>query len=281
MLKGRLGLEGAHIPQADRHGLMWLGRGKLYVEDGCLTFVTAGYDKLKPGVYEIPYQTVSHILIGPGTTISHDALRLLARHQTGLLAVGEDGVRFYASMPFGPDNARLARRQAHLWADAERRLDIAVKMYALRMGVELPHRDLNALTAQRYGVPWSGRRYDRANPEGDDIINQAINHVATAVQAAAMTAVVLTATIPQLGFIHESSGSAFALDIADLYRASLTIPVSFEVVQLAQKRPGDKLERIARRLAGERMTQEKLIPSMIDNIKALLGGGDDDDRRDP
>ena len=34
MLKGRLGLETARIPQADRHGLLWLARGNLTVEDG-------------------------------------------------------------------------------------------------------------------------------------------------------------------------------------------------------------------------------------------------------
>lgn len=42
MLKGRLGLESARVPQADRHGLLWLGRGSLGVQDGTLHFVTAG-----------------------------------------------------------------------------------------------------------------------------------------------------------------------------------------------------------------------------------------------
>ena len=37
------------------------------------------------------------ILLGPGSTVSHDALRLLARHGTVLAAVGEDGVRFYTA----------------------------------------------------------------------------------------------------------------------------------------------------------------------------------------
>ena len=35
MLKGRLGLETARIPHADRHGLLWLSRGELCVVDGC------------------------------------------------------------------------------------------------------------------------------------------------------------------------------------------------------------------------------------------------------
>ena len=49
MLKGRLGLESARVPHSDRHGIMWLGRGNLYVESGTLRFVTAGYGDLGPG----------------------------------------------------------------------------------------------------------------------------------------------------------------------------------------------------------------------------------------
>ena len=80
MLKGRLGLEKARIPHADRHGLLWLSRGELCVIDGCLHFLR-GKDSLTPGIDQIPHQAVSMILLGPGSSVTHDALRLLARHR--------------------------------------------------------------------------------------------------------------------------------------------------------------------------------------------------------
>lgn len=101
MLKGRLGLEGARVPHVDRHGLMWLGRGQLSVEQGTLRFATAGYEELGAGNYAIPYQMVSCFLLEPGSSVTHDALRLLARHSCGLVAVGEGGVRPSASPPVG------------------------------------------------------------------------------------------------------------------------------------------------------------------------------------
>lgn len=71
MLKGRLGLETARIPHADRHGLLWLSRGQLSVEDGALRFLRAGpttpNDPLDPGDHAIPYQMISMILLGPGS----------------------------------------------------------------------------------------------------------------------------------------------------------------------------------------------------------------------
>lgn len=93
MLLGRLGLDTARVPHGDRHGLLWLDRGRLEVEDGCLRFVTRagpeGGATLAPGDYQIPHQSVSAVLLGPGSSVTHDALRLLARHGCALCAIGE------------------------------------------------------------------------------------------------------------------------------------------------------------------------------------------------
>ena len=300
MLRGRLGLERARIPHADRHGLLWLSRGALTVRDGTLRFERqAGPDAdsgLEAGEYGIPFQSLSMILLGPGSTVSHDALRLLARHGTALVAVGEDGVRCYTAPPLSPDTSDLARRQMRAWGDpAGQRIIIARKMYALRLGEVLPHTDLNTLRgmegarmkrtyqnlAQRYGIRWQGRRYDRANPLAADIPNQAINHASVAVTAAATIAVTALGAIPQLGFIHEHSGEAFALDIADLFRDTVLLPAAFQAAGDIAKNPRLNVERHTRRTTGELLRTERVIPKMIDRIKTLfqdvppleIGGG--------
>lgn len=66
-LRGRLGLETARVPQQDRHGLLWLGRGQLYVSEGTLRFKCAGFDDLPPGDYAIPFQLLTTIVLQPGT----------------------------------------------------------------------------------------------------------------------------------------------------------------------------------------------------------------------
>lgn len=293
MLKGRLGLETARIPQADRHGLLWLRRGNLTVEDGTLRFTTVGGGDLPPGSYGIPFQMMTAILLEPGTTVSHDALRLLARHGTGLVAVGEAGTRFYASMPFGPDASSLARRQVTAWADAAgERLRVARRMYAWRFGEVLPDESIEVLRgmegarmresykrlAEQFGITWGGRRYDRSDPSTTDPVNQAINHAATALQGAALVAVAVTGTIPQLGFIHEESGSAFPLDIADLFRVAIALPSAFAAVRQCQDDIRRPLERTVRQLTGRAIREKGVVPAMIDRIKGLFDA--DDDRGD-
>jgi CRISPR-associated protein Cas1 len=175
---GRLGLETARVPHADRHGLLWLSRGEIYVEAGCLRFRTAGFDQFPSGDYAVPHQTVSAILLGPGGSVTQDALRIMGRHGSCLVAVGEGGVRAYTAPPLRPDTSIVARRQVKVWADADTRLSVARRMYAWRFGEILPHRDLDVLRgiegsrvkklyknlADQHGLDWTKRSYDRSDP---------------------------------------------------------------------------------------------------------------------
>lgn len=289
LMHGRLGLATARIPHADRHGLLWLEYGKLSVEDGTLRFVAARSETLDAGDYAIPYQAVSMILLGPGTSITQDVLRLCARHGTLIAAVGEGGVKSYTAPPLGQGHSNVARAHAERWADPKRRLETARRLYAWRFGRVLPHRDIETLrgiegarikesyklAAERFGLDWHGRRYDRHAPNAADLPNQAINHAATFVEAAADLAVAAVGALPPLGFIHEDSNNAFTLDIADLYRVDLTLPLAFGTVRDCLDTQADNLEREVRRRAAKLFRQEKLVPRMIDRIKELF---DVDDR---
>ena len=282
ILPGRLGLDKTRIPHNSRHGLIWLDRGRLDVEAGCLRFVTVG-GALPAGDYQIPQQALSMVLLGPGSSLTHDAMRLLANQGTGWAAIGDGGVRLYTAPPLMAATSALARRQAELWAKPASRIAVARKMYAVRLGEVLPHRDIEVLRgiegarvkesyrriAEEFGIEWRGRRYDRANPQAADPPNQAINHASSAVVAAAAISVAATAAIPQLGFIHEDSSQAFILDIADLFRDEITLRIAFGAVKEAEQ--GRRtLEQLVRRHANAMFAKEDVIPVMIDRIKALL-----------
>jgi CRISP-associated protein Cas1 len=86
----------------------------------------------------------------------------------------------------------------------------------------------------------------------------------------AAIAVAATATIPQLGFIHEDSGQSFVLDIADLHRDSVTLPAAFRAVKAARAEPTLGIERLVRRTVGAVLSRQGVISTMIDQIKTLL-----------
>ncbi|MCC9598493.1 MULTISPECIES: type I-E CRISPR-associated endonuclease Cas1e [unclassified Rubrivivax] len=284
MLKGRLGLEKAQIAHADRHGLLYLDRGALTVVDGCLHFDSGG-GALPAGEYQLPHQTLSAILIGPGTTVSHDVLRILARHGTTLIAVGTDATRLYTAPALGPDRSDVARAQARAWADDKQRVAIARKMYARRLGEVLPHTDIEVLRgiegarvkesykllSQAFGLKWRRRDYNRANPDATDLANQAINHAATAVRSAAGVAVACVSALPQLGFIHEDSDQSFVLDIADLYREAVTLRLAFAAAKRIEQGADETVDRLVRQSAAREFRRIGLVPKMIDDIQSLFG----------
>ena len=100
--------------------------------------------------------------------------------------------------------------------------------------------------------------------------NQAINHAASAVEAAAAIAVASTATIPQLGFVHEDSGQSFVLDIADLVRHDVTLPIAFGAAKQFMKNERENLERLVRTRAAEIFNREQVVARLIEHIKTLL-----------
>lgn len=290
MLKGRLGLERVQVAHADRHGVLYLDRGNLSAQDGCVHFSSGG-GVLAAGEYQLPHQTISAILIGPGTSVTHDVLRLLARHGTTLVAVGTEGTRIYTAPALGPDRSDVARAQARIWADDKQRVATARKMYARRLGEILPHKDIAVLRgiegarvkesykllAQSFGLAWKGRRYDRAAPDAADAANQAINHAATAVQSAAGIAVAALSALPQLGFIHEDSDQSFVLDVADLYRESVTLRIAFHVAKRVKDGEDQPIDKLVRHTAAREFRKQELVGRMIDDIKSLLGIGREDD----
>lgn len=282
MLSGRLGLDKSRMPHSNRHGLVWLDRGRLQVDSGCLCFVTKG-GVLPSGEYQIPHQMISMVLLGPGSSVTHDALRILASHGAGLAAIGEGGVRFYTAPPLAAATSMLARKQAALWANPKSRIEVARHMYALRLGEVLPHRDIEVLRgiegarvkegyrkrAEEFGIEWNGRRYDRANPGAADLPNQGINHAASAVRSAAAIACSAVAAIPQLGFIHEDSAQAFILDIADLFRDDVTLSIAFAAAREAA-RTLQPIDKLVRERANETFAKKGVIEAMIDRIQQVI-----------
>ena len=104
-----------------------------------------------------------------------------------------------------------------------------------------------------------------------DLPNQALNHAASAVEAAAAIAVSATATIPQLGFVHEDPSQSFVLDIADLFRDSVLVPAAFRAAKQAIEKSSWDIERLARRETGSALTRNGTVPKMIARIKDLFG----------
>ncbi|MEM8558911.1 MAG: type I-E CRISPR-associated endonuclease Cas1e [Bacteroidota bacterium] len=262
----------------------------LYLERGRLTQTKNGvvYEN-KLGRYAVPVAQLCAVLAGPGLSVTHRAVVTTTRAGCSLLWVGEEGVRFYAGGHGETRKAYALQKQAEAVADPEKRLRVVERMYRLRFDEPLPDglsieqvrghegarvRKTYAEYARRYGVTWTGRRYDRFDWANADPVNRALSTANACLNGVCHAAIVSAGYSPGLGFIHQGKQLAFVYDIADLYKAALTIPVAFATASDAEYAAdaGEhfNLERETRYRCRQAFRNLKVLHRIVPDIQALL-----------
>ena len=234
------------IPAKERWTPIYLEHGRLEVDDSSVKWI--GADRT---VLRIPVATVSALMLGPGTTVTHAAMKACADCNTPVCWVGAEGMRFYA---FGTtpthDNAR-ARAQSAVHAVRAKRELVARRMFRLRFGDDvdvdghtiktlrgMEGKRVKALYAEmgaRYGVTWKGRNYNPNNWGLADGINKMISAANASLYALTTAVVCSMGYLPQLGFIHDAGTLPFVFDIADIYKPETTLPAAFETLRVNPK----------------------------------------------
>lgn len=233
------------------------------------------------GTTQVPVASLAVLLLGPGTTLTHAAVKTLAENNCLVLWTGENAVRFYAQGFGGARHARNIQHQARLVSNELTRLQVVIRMYCHRFSDPIPGnstlqqlrgmegirvRKAYAEAAQAAGIEWHGRSYDRANWNHADPINRALSAGNSCLYGLAAAAILSAGYSPALGFIHVGKQLSFVYDIADLYKADYIFPVAFQIA--AQKPP--EIERIVRLECRKLFAQRKLIEKIVPDIAQLL-----------
>lgn len=236
----------------------------------------------KTGSTMVPIAALTVFMLGPGTNITHAAIKALADNGCLVNWVGEDGVRFYAQGAGETRKAYHLVRQAELCADPVKRMEVIVRMYRYRFGDQLPLdlsleqvrgmegvrvRRAYAEASRKYGVAWEGRKYDRLQWANSDPINRALSAANACLNSVCHAAIVSGGYSPALGFVHNGKQLSFVYDIADLYKVEITVPVAFQVVAEST----EKLETRTRRACRQAFKDAKLLERILPDIDHLLG----------
>lgn len=229
----------------------------------------------------VPAAAISLIMLGPGTSLSHAAMKVLMENGCSILWVGEDGIRCYGEGLGETRRAYHLIRQAELVCDPQKRERVVRNMYNYRFqehlvpGLSLAQirgkegvrvREAYAQASQKYGVEWRGRRYNRSDWGQADTINRTLSAANALINGICHAAIVAGGYSPALGFIHTGRMLSFVYDIADLYKTELTIPAAFEVVAESK----EQTESRVRTLCRERFKEFRLLNRILPDIDRLL-----------
>ena len=268
------------LPQIkDRMTFLYLEHCTLGRQDGAITVTD------EQGIVHIPAAAITVLLLGPGTRVTHRAMELMGDTGVGVVWVGEHGVRYYAHGRPLTTRAGLLQRQAELVSNTRKHLNVVRKMYQLRF----PEEDVAGLTmqqlrgregsrvrrfyreqAKKWGVPWNGREYDPHDFASGSLVNQSLSAGNACLYGLAHAVIAALGCSPALGFVHIGHENSFVYDIADLYKAEITIPLAFQLA--SEEKPNIAAE--TRRQVRDRMRKTRLLERMVTDIQNLLADGE-------
>jgi CRISPR-associated protein Cas1 len=161
-------------------------------------------------------------------------------------------------------------------------------MYQMRF----PHEDVSQLTMQelrgregarlrsvyraaskKTGVPWNGRQYNPDDFSAGDPVNMALSAAHACLYGVAHSVIAALGCSPGLGFIHTGHERSFVYDIADLYKAEITIPIAF-----ATAAAGDlsDIGPLTRRAVRDAIADGNILKRAARDIRLLLAKDEPD-----
>ena len=233
------------------------------------------------GTTAVPAAAIATLLLGPGTSITHAAIKALAENNCLVIWSGESAVRFYAQGLGGSRHARNTILQARLVSNDITRLQVVVRMYCMRFteppdpGLTLQQlrgkegvrvRQAYADAAKAASVKWEGRTYQRQDWDFSDPVNRALSAANSCLYGLVHAAILSGGYSPALGFIHTGKQLSFVYDIADLYKVQFTVTLAMAMA--GQDPP--QLERQVRLACRDRFRQGDLMARILPDIAHVL-----------
>lgn len=228
------------LPQVqEKFPFIYLERGRLEIDDSSVKWIDS-----EGNLVRLPVAMLHTVLLGPGTSITHEAVKVMTAANCTVCWVGEDSLLFYAVGTTPTSNTRNLRHQAALSGNPKKRLEIARSMFSYRF----PSEDVSSKSLQelmgmegkrvkqvyeemavKYCVGWKGRSYVPGKFELSDTTNRILTASNAALYALITSAVYALGYSPHLGFIHSGSPLPFVYDLADLYKEHLCVDLAFSL----------------------------------------------------
>jgi CRISP-associated protein Cas1 len=253
--------------------------GRLCVKESSLHFTNDATDIV------IPVGRISAIFLGPGTTVTHNAIKICAWSNCSTVWVGEDISKCYAISSSQSRSSSNLLKQIYLLE--HKKQSILRKYYLKRFGkapllfkyTEEQIRGIEGAAmkkiyiecALKYGVPYSGRRKTE-DWSGQPIYDRSISTINSFLYGLCSAVLSTLGYSTALGILHSGNMLSLSFDIADLYKKEFSIPLGFEIAKECKNNSTveSDLNRIIRRRSFEKFSKEKLLNKILSDLEDIF-----------
>ena len=256
-----------HIPlvrMESRLGFQYIEKSVIFVKDNNLVVSTT---KPNPSKNCLCPSAYTCILLGTGTSISRDAIKMLSDCGTTVLWCGKRGMSMYTVGLNANSSMKNAKQQIDRTMNS--RMSLWKKLLFVR---SISYRDTDNVKelllieathmkrqydeiAKKYGLVWNGRVPQTSKMDPSDLMNFAITICNMALYGIATACITGMGYLPQFGIIHGSGATPLSYDIADTVKTTTSIPVAMEYVSThAEVDVNELLSELSKRCSEENIT---------------------------
>ena len=267
------------LPQIkDKYPFIYLERGRLEIDDSSVKWIDS-----ECNIVRLPIATINTVLLGPGTSVTHESIKVMAAANCSICWVGEDSLLFYAAGHAPTSDSRNMRKQMILATDKKKSEEVARRMFAYRfptadligknlksmMGMEgYRVKQIYSEMASKYNVGWKGREYIPGKMILSDMTNQILTSLNAALYGILTSAIHALGYSPYIGFIHSGCPLPFVYDMSDLYKEKLCIDLAFKLtLEMGGQYNKHKISSAFR----ERVIEMDLLSKIAIDIVHVLG----------
>ncbi|MCI5825056.1 MAG: type I-E CRISPR-associated endonuclease Cas1e [Arcanobacterium sp.] len=233
---------------------------------------------------QLPVAGTAVLCLGPGTSISHAAITSCARAGCTVIFSGADGVNCYAHATPLTSSAKWALAQAAIISDSKAQVAAAIELYKKQFGIDaMPGGTIKALRGlegrmMRNAYRDSAKRAKISGFKRDtgaiDPVNTGLNVANSIMYGVAATVCAAIGVNPALGIIHRGDARALLFDLADLYKASIVIPLVFSHAHDAEPLP--VIRRDLRAVIFRKKLMIDMLGTLMEVLTPYLPNRDDD-----
>lgn len=269
------------LPRVEtKYPFVYLEHGRLEIDDRSVKFINADGE-----VVSIPCGVINCILLGPGTSVTHDAVKILSEYNCNVFWTGENGLKFYACGLNPTSDSRNMRKQMSLACNRSKSLEIARKMFSSRFpddnvtgktleqlkGMEGARvRKQYEFYADKYKVIWNYRNAHLTDFSDASETNKWITMFNQFLYSVICSATISLGFSPHIGFVHSGSPLPFVYDMADLYKERLSIEPAFKLTDVV---PYSKENAISEFLRNANAM--KILKQFNNDMKSIFGDFND------
>lgn len=259
------------MPVSRRLSWLVIERGRLHADAHALVLEQDGK------TVEVAPAAFAALLLEPGVTVTHEAVRRCADHRLVLFWVGQAGTRIYAASAIHADARRIVA-QALLYSETRLRIAAAQRLYHRMFGDSTPPsysieklrgiegarvRKRYEQLATEHGLTWDVRGSGAP-------LQVSISSATSCLYSLSEVAVMLLGFSPAIGIVHSGDPRSFVYDVADTVKFDILMPAVFRWQSEGMSSDFGTVRRRCRDLFRE----TSLLDTLLANADFLVFGDD-------